>query len=95
MVTVKDSLNKQVQVKQRIEILKRSVGWEDVEKYLTSRECKLLRLLRKGKREEIGSVRDRLNEIQDFKEFLAVALSDGAKAIDELATYDKQFGEMR
>lgn len=93
MDIVKEDLNKKVQTKRNIEILKNSPGWRELEAYLTSRECKLLRLIMKGKIEDLKSHRDRLNELQDFKKFLNLTLSDGEAAIKELDLYDRKFGQ--
>jgi hypothetical protein len=94
MATVRDELTTKAKLSRNIEILKHSPGWNDLEDYLTARECKLIRMIMKGKEENLKSCRDRLNEIQDFKKFLDVALSDGAAAVKELAVYDKKYGQM-
>jgi len=94
MVSVREDLSKKAQLKRNIEILKHSPGWTDLEDYLTARECKLTRMLLKGKEEDLKSARDKLNEIQSFKRFLDIALSDGATAIKELEQYDRNFGQL-
>ena len=94
MATVREDLNKKALLKRNIEILKNSPGWRDLEDYLTSRECKLIRTILKGKEIDLKSARDRLNELQSFKRFLDITLSDGASAMKELEQYDKQYGQM-
>ena len=94
MATVREDLTKKMVLKRNIEILKHSPGWKDLEDYLTSRECKLMRMILKGKEIDLKSARDRLNELQSFKRFLDVTLSDGVSAMKELDQYDKQYGQM-
>jgi hypothetical protein len=94
MSNVKEELGKKAQLKRNLEILKNSPGWEDVELYLTARECKLMRMLMKGKLEDLKASRDRLDEIQSFKRYLGVSISDGASALKELELYDDKYGDM-